>query len=713
MSTSAQGKVVDGQGVDVAGLTLVLDDVSGLLERELGRVEKTASGSFTLNYPADGSELGRRVRLRIRIGHHVLKEVEQDDVTTPQLSFGSIPLASGAEATSVLATLGTGSPSRFTHGNAIAWLADNVDAWGRTAALIKEAGTDQHGTVLHIMQLQLDVGRFSTFPIDEEPKIVLGFDPPSMTKPDGSVRELTTLDDSIEHLILDAANRGVTVRMQFTVPTVDVHFLATLGFTVAVGLGLAFGIGFLLLAVGIVASLVTLVVVGFITGALLGAGVFAFLELLGGRYEKHAIEVSKWFTDAQAQHVSVRILKTQPYSVTHTKIVTDGKAAVLLGSPFEQVYFDGPGHVIDDFRRGGDAGKGPIHEMSMSVRGPAVGHLEEVFNTHWNVTGPTDHLPVPPALQLPGAVQSGKPGEFLTSLQVIRTINGGLLPGLPKGEMGVLEAHLRAIHFAKRFIYFENQYFTNEAITQALIAALKANDQLQLILVVPVEPDIPRYPHWQKGLIQRIAQALGSDAEARFGAFTLWSHAPSDATHSKPRLRANYPHTKTGLIDNTWATSGSANLDGASLDFFQLLFYWRLPNFLFQGGGMRNTETNCVVFEETPPAGGSAVDALRRRLWAEHLGFLNPDGTPNTNAPELSDSPPNDDWLGLWRQRAEQKRTDLLSDHDTASPIRVLRWPLDTWFVNPKRHLKALGVPFNSYDLVGKGPPSRAFKFEP
>ena len=349
--------------------------------------------------------------MRIRIGHHVLKEVEQDDVTTPQLSFGSIPLASGAEATSVLATLGTGSPSRFTHGNAIAWLADNVDAWGRTAALIKEAGTDQHGTVLHIMQLQLDVGRFSTFPIDEEPKIVLGFDPPSMTQPDGSVRELTTLDDSIEHLILDAANRGVTVRMQFTVPTVDMHFLATLGFTVAVGLGLAFGIGFLLLAVGIVASLVTLVVVGFITGALLGAGVFAFLEILGGRYEKHAIEVSKWFTDAQAQDVSVRILKSQPYSVTHTKIVTDGKAAVLLGSPFEQVYFDGPGHVIDDFRRGGDAGKGPIHEMSMSVRGPAVGHLEEVFNTHWNVTGPTDHLPVPPGLQLPGAVQSGQAGR--------------------------------------------------------------------------------------------------------------------------------------------------------------------------------------------------------------------------------------------------------------------------------------------------------------
>jgi phosphatidylserine/phosphatidylglycerophosphate/cardiolipin synthase-like enzyme len=714
VSTSAQGKVVDGQGGDIVGLTIVLDDVSGLFERELGRVDKTTSGTFALSsYPADDSEGGRRLRLRIRVGHHILKEVEQNDVTTPQLSFGSIPLASAAEATSVLATLGTGSPSRFTNGNAIAWLADNVDAWAATAALIKDAGKDQHGTVLHVMQLQLDVGRFASFPIDEQPKIVLRFDPPSMTKPDGSVRDLTTHDDSIEHLLLDAANRGVTVRMQFTVPTVDVHLLATLGFTVGVGLGLASGLGLGLLAAGIVAGLLAFVVIGFITGVVLGAGVFAFIEHLGGHYEKHANEVSKWFVDANAQHVSVRILETQPYSVTHTKIVTDGKAAVLLGSPFEQVYFDGPGHVIDDFRRGGSAGKGPIHDMSMSVRGPAVGHLAEVFNTHWNQTGPTDHLPVPPNLPLPDEEHTAEPGEFLTSLQVVRTINGGLLAALPKGEMGVLEAHLRAIHFAKRFIYLENQYFTNETITEALIAALTANDQLQVILLVPVEPDIPRYPHWQKGLIQRIAKALGSDAETRFGAFTLWSHSPSDDKHAKPRLRANYPHTKTALIDNNWATSGSANLDGASLDFFQLLFYSRLPNFLFQGGGMRNTETNCVVFEEQPPAAGSAVDALRRRLWAEHLGFVNADGTLDTDAAELSDSPPNDDWLGLWRQRAEQKRTHLLSDQDTASPIRILPWPLDTWFVNPKRHLKALGVPFNSYDLVDDGPPSRAFKFEP
>jgi phosphatidylserine/phosphatidylglycerophosphate/cardiolipin synthase-like enzyme len=711
VSTSAQGTVVDAQGGDVAGLTLVLHDVSGLLERELGRVEKTASGSFTISYQADNSELGRRLRLRIRIGHHLLKEIEKDDVTAAELGFGSIPLASGMEATSVLATLGTGSPSRLTQGNAIEWLADNVDAWGRTAALIKRAGTTGGGNELHIMQLQLDVGPFSAVPSSEKPELVLKFDPESMTLPGGTVRDLTNLDDRIEHLILDASKRGVIVRFQFTAPTVDKTALAAFGLTVGLGLGLVLGIGLILLAVGVVASLVAFVVGGFVTGAVLGALALGALGHISRHYEELANEVSAWFVDAQAQGVSVRILKSEPYSLTHTKIVSDGKAAVLHGSPFEQVYFDGPGHAIDDFRRGGNAGKGPIHEMSVGVRGPAVGHLAEVFNSHWNRAGPTDQLPDPPAL--PAAVTTANPGEFIAPVQVIRTINGGLLPALPKGEKGVLEAYLRAIHFAKRFIYLENQYFTNEAVTQALIAALKANEDLQVILVVPVEPDIPRYPHWQRGLIQRIAKSLGSDAENRFGAFTLWSHAAPDATHAKPRLRANYAHTKSAIIDNNWATVGSANLDGASLDFFQLLFYWRLPNVIFQAGENRNTETNCVVFEPQVPAGGSAVDALRRRLWAEHLGFVNPDGSPKTNAAELADSPPRDDWVKRWKERAEAKRAGLATNPNTVSAIRVLPWPLEPWRVNPERHLKALKVPVSSYDLVRKGPPSRAFKLGP
>ena len=75
-----------------------------------------------------------------------------------------------------------------------------------------------------------------------------------MTLPNGTVRELTNLDDRIEHLILDASKRGVTVRLQFTAPTVDKTALAAFGLTVGFGLGLLLGLGLILLAVGAVAA---------------------------------------------------------------------------------------------------------------------------------------------------------------------------------------------------------------------------------------------------------------------------------------------------------------------------------------------------------------------------------------------------------------------------------------------------------------------------
>ena len=98
------------------------------------------------------------------------------------------------------------------------------------------------------------------------------------------------------------------------------------------------------------------------------------------------------------------------------------------------------------------------------------------------------------------------PEEFLASAQLVRTVNVQTLPGLDAGELGVLEAYLRAIENATDYIYFENQYFTDERIGQALVAALNdaARPNLQVILMVNVVPDMPVYPYWQTDLFARI-----------------------------------------------------------------------------------------------------------------------------------------------------------------------------------------------------------------
>src|SRR5262249_28747013 len=64
-----------------------------------------------------------------------------------------------------------------------------------------------------------------------------------------------------------------------------------------------------------------------------------------------------------------------------------------------------------------------------------------------------------------------------------------------------------------------------------------------------------------------------------------------------------------------------------------------------------------------------AVDALRRRLWAEHLGFA------TASAPELADAPNKDDWLVLWRQRAAAEKDGVLNKPDPGRPIRLLQIP--------------------------------------
>ena len=235
--------------------------------------------------------------------------------------------------------------------------------------------------------------------------------------------------------------------------------------------------------------------------------------------------------------------------------------------------------------------------------------------------------------------------------------------------MGILEAYQRAIENASEFIYFENQYFTNEKIAQALVDALKdpSRPNLQVILMVNVIPDLPFYPTWQTNLFERIRRDAGAGA-SRFGVFTAWSHAAPSTQHkhTKPIIMPNYLHTKTAVVDGTWATIGSANLDGASLDQFQILR-------VLQFGNYRNDELNFLIFNgiEGCPA-TDAVDQLRRQLWGEHLGMDPSDARLDATALTSSHG-----WLKLWTDQATAKLQGLINNPATIDPTkgRVLAYP--------------------------------------
>jgi phosphatidylserine/phosphatidylglycerophosphate/cardiolipin synthase-like enzyme len=692
MSTSATGKVVDENNAGISGLNVQLEDISRVLVVSLAKGTTNSTGAFTLTYADDlpvtnqpGSQV-RQVRLRIMLGQHVIKEIVQADSTQATLAFGTIQ-RTAAEGNSWWATLGTGAPARLSRSNAIRWLVDNEDAWGHTQDVISRAQT------LDIMQLSIELEEFSTALHTEKPRIVLAFDP---TKPLDALHRRSMDDDDkrIERSILARVRQGTDVRIQVPRMRVDRHGLVTIGGLTT--LAALTGIGALMILGGVLgvvlfvlAELVALL--GLIT---LGALFYVDNRVFPDQFGKKRL--ARWFEQAIADlqsapapqpalgQVRVTELRLRSNNVTHAKLVIDrGVEAVVLGSPFGQDYFNDPRHLFDDPRRGRSAAKGPIHEMSVAVRGGAVGYLEEVFNNHWNIAEPTDkQLETPP---IPSAPTSLKPGEFLADVQVVRTFDQLFAPATD-GEKGVLEAYLRAIHFAERFIYFENQYFNNDTLTQALIDALKKKPNLQLILLLNATPDMPLYIGWQQKAIKRIQESLGDAATAnrRVGVSSSWTHASAQSIgSSKPAILDNYLHTKSALIDNRWATVGSANLDGASLDCIQ---YARA----FLDGDVRNTEANLVVFEDAGTI-VSAVDALRRKLWAEHLGIANPQDAALNDAP-------GKDWVKVWRDLAIAKANALKADFNSVHPARILEWPTGAFHEDVKLRKRhgdhALALPY-------------------
>lgn len=309
--------------------------------------------------------------------------------------------------------------------------------------------------------------------------------------------------------------------------------------------------------------------------------------------------------------VEVRTFPLTP-NVFHVKLlVVDGREAFVVGPPFEQKYWDTTTHAADDPRRGHPR---PLHDVSLRLRGPAVGDVDRLFCDLWGTRGATvEPCPAPPPY-----------GD--DALQLVATLPHGLLPDSQWPSRAAREGYQRAFGHAQRFVYLETQYFTSPSIVRAIAAALDAKPDLQVILVLNMDVDVPFYLTWQK---RRLAE-LGHPGHPRLGVFTLWSRG------SKPEKPASvYVHSKLAFADDVWASIGTANLDSLSLE--------RGEEFGFEVES--NVDLNVLLLDgiEGAPHTGQ-VAAWRRRLWAEHLG----------DHGVWHAQPPPGGWLALWREVAHR-----------------------------------------------------------
>ena len=141
-------------------------------------------------------------------------------------------------------------------------------------------------------------------------------------------------------------------------------------------------------------------------------------------------------------------------------------------------------------------------------------------------------------------------------LQITRTLPAKTYRAVRRGDYSILASYMGALRSAERLVYLENQFLWSPEIVEVLIDKLRdpPSDDFRVVVLLPARAndgaDVSR------GQIAALIHA--DDGAERFLACTVYARAG--------KLRdVVYVHAKIGIVDDTWFTIGSANLNAHSL----------------------------------------------------------------------------------------------------------------------------------------------------
>ena len=247
----------------------------------------------------------------------------------------------------------------------------------------------------------------------------------------------------------------------------------------------------------------------------------------------------------------------------------------------------------------------PWHDVQIAIQGPAVADVETVFRERWEdptpltrnplrrwrdrVLRPIEPLPCPEPL--PGPPRCGS-----DAVQVLRTYpyRRRGYSFAPSGERSIARAHRKALDRARHLVYLEDQYLWSPHVVGVFAKALAARPGLRLIAVVPHHP--------VTGKNQGAGSAVAPELLARARSLDLLQQLGGDrvAVYDVENHAGTpvYVHAKVCIIDDTWATVGSGNINRRS---------WT-----------HDTELSCAVLGQA--LGGECfAQRLRLTLAREHL----------------------------------------------------------------------------------------------
>lgn len=248
----------------------------------------------------------------------------------------------------------------------------------------------------------------------------------------------------------------------------------------------------------------------------------------------------------------------------------------------------------------------PWHDVQVRIQGPAVHAVETVFRERWEDPTPLSRNPIRRAVDLvrrhdttPDPLPAQAPPPPAAGphrVQLLRTypnLRHGLdYPFARGGERSVARGYRKALEQTRQLVYVEDQYFWGTDVADPFVAALTANPDLHVVVVLPLHPDVEGLSRRAELLARsRALDRLRDIAPDRVAAYGL------ENAQGTPI----YVHAKVCVMDDTWSTVGSDNFNRRS---------WT-----------HDSELSCVVLDRDHAL------RLRLRLAMEHLGRLPADGS--------------------------------------------------------------------------------------
>jgi phosphatidylserine/phosphatidylglycerophosphate/cardiolipin synthase-like enzyme/uncharacterized membrane protein YdjX (TVP38/TMEM64 family) len=342
----------------------------------------------------------------------------------------------------------------------------------------------------------------------------------------------------------------------------------------------------------------------------------------------------------------------------HQKVVViDDRLAFCGGIDLTGHRWDTAAHRVEEPARTTPLGEayGPYHEIQAMVTGPVAASLGALARDRWRALGEEG---MPP---LATSTDDRWPSEVEADLENVDVAIARTVPG-SGNEPPVRECEalfLDSIARARRAIYIESQYFTNDTLGRALAARLQEPDGPEIIVVAPRQCE---------GWLER--NTMGAFRERVFRELnSADTHERLRLVHpmaSRSRDVPTFVHSKVMIVDDGLVRIGSANFSRRSMGV--------------------DTECDLAVDAGDSPRARAGVRHVRNRLLAEHLGLP---------VDEVAHRLVNAGSLGALideRARAEHTlvRIEAAPDRESAAPA-ALQLAADPdepiWFGAPVAHL--------------------------